>query len=279
MAQTNVSPIKATVEHVVNTPHPAEIVASDLPHRRYMTAVTEQHGLQIQTVDTDPQLIADHPYRVRGERGVADLESLLAELHRRPLGQASTLWGSAARGVLTAIYNDHHGDVAGWRDDKLVLTLTPDEDWKAWHALSGKYCGQTDFGDHVQALLHTVISPDQADLLEVIDSIRVSSGGEFEQTIDRSTGSHKLTYKQEHNVRAGRAGQLEVPKTITLELRPWDGHPDVYPVQASFLVTVKDGALRLAVKLNPTRQIVRAAWAALAATVTEATGKPVYTVA
>ncbi len=291
------APINATIEHalaggsVVNTPHPADIVDSDLPHRKYAIAVTEQNGLQVRELETDPQQITKHPYRVRGERTVTDLDSFLAELARRPLGPSGTLWGNAQRGALTAIYNDHYyepaededgvfaKDIAGWRDDKLNLTLTKDEDWAAWHSISNKYFGQQEFGDHIEALLHTVISPDQADLLEVIDSIRASTSGEFESGIERANGGQKLTYKQEHTVRAGRSGQLEVPQTITLELRPWEGHPDVYPVEAYFRVRIREGSLALAVKLKPTRQIVRAAWATLTLAVIEATSKPVYAVA
>lgn len=281
--------ITADVSVAANTPHPADIVDSDLPHRKYAIAVTEENGLQVEVLETDPQSIAEHPYRVTGERTVTDLDSFLAELARRPLGLSGTLWGNAQRGVLTAIYNDHYYghtddgvpaiDIAGWRDDKLNLTLTKDEDWSAWHALSDHYYGQQEFGDRIEALLHTVISPDQADLLEVIDSIRASTSGEFESGIERANGGQKLTYKQEHTVRAGRAGQLEVPQTITLELRPWEGHPDVYPVEAYFRVRIREGNLALAVKLKPTRQIVRAAWATLTNTVTEATSKPVYAVA
>src|ERR1700758_3315919 len=137
------SPISGTIEHtgqsaVVNTPHPAELIHIDsrLEHKRHVVAVTEQHGLQVKELEYDAQLLHPHPYRISGERTVTDLDSFLAELARRPLGDAATLWGTASRGRLTAIYNDHRyigdehdgDDIPGWRDDKLTLALTPDED-------------------------------------------------------------------------------------------------------------------------------------------------------
>lgn len=263
---------------VVNTPHPAEILDSPIPHQRYAIGVTEQHGLQVKELLFDPQQIIERPYRVSGERTVTDLDSFLAELDRRPLSDYSTLWGSPTRGRLTAIYNDHHGDDAGWRDDKLTLALTPDEDWAAWHALSGKLFTQNEFGDVIEELLHTIESPDQADLLEIIDSIRASTSGEFESAIERGNGSQKLTYKQQHTVRAGRSGQLEIPQIITLDLRPWEGHPATYAVEAYFRTRVSEGSLALAIKLKPTRQIVRRAWATLTEAVVAQTGTPVYAV-
>lgn len=285
------APIKNTIEHitgrVVNTPHAANLVDGLLPHQKHAIAVTEQHGLQIKNIEVDPTEFP-MPMRVRGERTVTDLDSFLAELDRRPIdqtGNTGTLWGSAKRGILTAIYNDHEGTVpassdgAGWRDDKLTLKLTQDEDWSAWHAMSGQFFSQDTFGDKIEELLHTITSPDQAELLEVIDSIRSSTSGEFESKIERAHGGLKLTYREDHNVTAGRAGQLEVPQTIWLNLRPWEGHHETYDVEAYFRTRVSNGQLGLAIKLKPTAQIIRDAWYAITQAVSGQASKPVYAVA
>lgn len=261
-----------------SAPREAQILEGKVPHIRHTVAVTEEHGLQIIAIDDHDTL--PHPYRASGQRQVADLDSMLDELSRRPLPETTgTLWGTAESGILTAIYNDHGAPTAGnagWRDDRLILKLVKDDDWARWHALSGQYKRQSDFGDAIEELLHTIKQPDQADLLEIIDSIRASTAGEFEQSIERSNGGQKLTYKQEHTVKAGRAGQLEVPQIITLSLRPWDNHPTEYDVPAYFRVRIQDGMLSLAVKLKPTRQIIRQAWDEVCTTVHGHTGKPVY---
>lgn len=281
------TPAAATIEHiaapaaVINTPHSARVIAGSEtylhPHARYVHSVTEQHGLQVQRIVDDEELGLT-PWRVRGERGVSDVESFLAELVRRPLDEkAGTLWGNAEAGIITAVYNDHVGDNAAWRDDILGLKLRKDGDWVLWHNLSGKYLPQTEFGDAVEELLHTVVDPDQAELLEVIDSIRASSRGEFESSIVRGTDAQRLTYYTDVTASAGRTGQLEVPKTITLQLRPWEGHEQTYRVDAWFRLKVDNGRLTLAVKLKPTRQIVRNAWVDLTTKVTDALdGKLVY---
>lgn len=269
---------RAEVAAVVNAPHPAQLILTDNPYKRFTVAVTEQHGLQVEEIEIDPQEVEDNPIRAAGERTVADLDSFLAELDRRPLCDAGTLWGNADRGVLTAIYNDHTDANPGWRDDKLTLKLKADADWEAWHKFSGTSFTQNDFGNLIEELLHTVVYPDQAELLEVIDSIRSSTSGEFESRIERANGGQKLTYKQEHNVTAGRAGTLEVPQIITLDLRPWDNHPEVYPVEAYFRTWVSNGTLSLSIKLKPTRQIVRQAWATLTSAVIDQTAKPVLAV-
>lgn len=270
--------IMATVEH---GPRKAQIVEGTRPTVRHAVAVTEGRGLEVRTIDETDQ--APTPYRASGTRTVSDVDSFLAELDRRPLPLAtSTLWGNASRGRIEAVYNDHSGAAGegtpGWRDDILALQLAEDPDWKRWHQLSGQYLAQEQFGDIVEELRHTITSPDQADLLEIIDSVRASTKGEFESSINRANGGQTLTYKVEVNTRAGAVGrELEVPQHIKLSLRPWDGHPKLYEVAAYFRVNVTEGHLKLAVKLFPTREIVRQAWADLTATVVDHLDMPVYT--
>lgn len=291
---------------VDSSPEPAQILTSLVDSRiRYAVAVTEQHGLQVNELD-DTHL-APHPRRPAGVRTVADIDSLLAELDRRPLDPAaSTVWGDQHAGTVTVIYNDHAAlpGPAGWRDDRLVLALKADRDWSAWHAISGKWFGQSEFGDVIEDLLHTITDPDQADLLEIIDTIRASSSASFESPVDvgplaiagwaprgrvraplpraagisinRHDGSQTLGYTEEVKASAGRSsGRLEVPQTLTLALRPWEGHVETYDVPAYFRLRVQGGALALAVKLKPTEQIVRAAWLDVTSKVVAATGVPV----
>lgn len=265
---------------VTAPPHQAQILDSTVEHVRYAVAVTEADGLTVEKIDDTAQRDERAklpPARVTGSRTVTDLDSFLAELHRRPLGATeSTLWGNADKGYITAVYNDHDGDTAGWRDDKLTLQLTKDPDWDAWHKISGQPYTQEKFGDVIEELLHTVISPDQAELLEIIDSVRASSKGEFESAITRANGSQRVTYNTEITTKAGRTGQLEVPQIITLRLRPWEGHVETYDVDAYFRLQISNGGLVLAVKLKPTRQILRTAWLDLTTKVTAAVSKPVY---
>lgn len=268
-------PAISNIAAIHDAPLPAQIKDTDLPHKRFAVAVTTEHGLQVHALETDPQDIEENPYRAAGERTVADLDSFLLELARRPLHEASTIWGNATRGRMTAIYNDHTSEDPGWRDDKLTLALATDEDWKAWHDLSGKAFRQQEFGDRIEELLHTITTPDQATLLEIIDSIRVSSGGSFKSRIERHDGSQKLSYSQENRATAGRTGELEIPQIIELSLKPWDNHPVLYPVEAYFRLRVQEGDLALSVKLKPTRQIVKQAWFDITESVLGATEKPV----
>ncbi len=273
--------VLASVEHA---PHEAQIIEGTVDHVRYAVGVTEQRGLEVHQIDERDAAaaVAPHPLRTKGTRAVVDVESFLAELDRRPLPQASgTLWGNANRGEIQAIYNDHAGATGeghpGWRDDILALKLAADPDWVAWHKISGQYMPQGKFGETIEELRHCITSPDQADLLEIIDSIKQSTKGEFESAPTRANGALTYVYKVEVSRTAGAAGrQLEVPEHIMLSLRPWEGHPKLYDVPAYFRTEVVEGRLHLAIKLFPTREIVRQAWADLTAQIVDHLDLPVY---
>lgn len=253
---------------------PPTIIATEVPGLSYAVASTE-HGPIAVPIDYRTHLADAVPSRRTGNRVVAELDSLFAELVRRPLFAESTLWASPAGNTVTVIYDDHTNDAPNRREDQLTLKLTVDEDWKAWHELSGRYLGQEEFGDAVEELLHSVVSPDHADLMEVIESIRVSTGSQFESGIRRSDGAQTLSYREDQTTAAGRARDLEVPQTIRLKLRPFAGIPQWYEVDAWFRIRVANGQLKLAIKLKPTRPIIEAAWEDLRAAITEKVERPV----
>ncbi|AVI03683.1 hypothetical protein SEA_CONFIDENCE_53 [Gordonia phage Confidence] len=231
------------------------------PGVHVVAATTAERGLQVEVVDLRDKIPGTIASAEAGTRLVTDVPSFLAELDRYSLQpELSTLWGDETKGRVEAIYNDHANDGAGLRDNRLRLELRSDQDWAAWHQLSGQYLRQEEFGDRVEELLHTVVEPAQADLMEVIDSIRATSKGSFESKISRADGGQQLEYKEDVSTTAGKSGQLEVPKTVTLAIRPWEGL-DTYKVEGWFRLRVQNGQLSLAIKLKPTRSILRAAWA------------------
>ena len=237
-------------------------------------ANSSENGLQVKEVDIrayTPGLLSSPE---AGTRTVTDTVSFLAELDRFKLDDASTLWGDETRGRIVAIYNDHTNESAGHRDNKLELVLRVDEDWANWHQLSDKYMPQSEFGDRVEELLHTVVEPSQAELMEVIDSIRATSKGSFESSIVRATGSSVLEWREDVQTTAGKANKLEVPREIVLALRPFEGLA-TYKVPAWFRTRVSGGRLELAIKLKPTRPVVRRAWSDLVEGIEEGTTKPV----
>lgn len=242
---------------------------------RWAVGVTDEHGLQTEKLDTRAE--ASTVLMAQGERYVKDVRSFLAEIKRRGLSSqdSATFWGDMDHGRITLIYDDHSQTEAGWRLDRLTLQLRNDEDWAAWHRLSGKYVDQEQLAEQLEELGHTIAEPRGADMLEIVRTLRATARGEFESRIEPTNGSYKVGFSQDVNTKAGKKGELEVPQELMLKLTPWDGHDVFYDVPAWFRLRVRDGELSVAVKLKPTRQLLRIAWDELCDGITEATGEPV----
>lgn len=251
------------------------MVETELPGLAYVAGATRENGVQVQKIDYRAELELTQPSVVSDTRGVADLDSFKAELTRKAMTDATTLWASPKSSMVMAVYDDHTSLTPGRRQDRLVLTLQQDEEWAAWHKLSGQQLGQEEFGDAVEELLHTVIRPDQADLMEVIESIRITTGSTFESGVRRSDGQQTLSYKEDQTASAGRAQQLEIPQTIRLKVKPFEGVNQWYELEAWFRTRVVGGQLRLSIKLKPSRPILLAAWEDLRADVAEFASRPV----
>lgn len=258
---TTAAAVDLVHRHVPHHDPRLTVLDTNVPNVRVALAVTDDGGLEAVTLD-DREMFDAPPLRAKGTRTVSETLSFLDELGRYQLTPGkSTMWGNYTNGRILAIYNDHSAEGPDHRDNRLLLQLVADEDWAAWHQLSGKYLPQEEFGDAVEQLLHTVVEPSQAELMEIIDSVRASSKGEFESRIERSNGAQKIEFTQDVTTKAGRTGRLEVPQTILLRLRPWEGQTEYYDVPAWFRLRVMGASLLLCIQLKPTNQILRQAWA------------------
>lgn len=253
-------------------------IATPVEGLAYVAAATGGNGLEVKAIDYRKDLPGDRPLRISDSRAVAEVQSFKDEITRKPLLEHSTLWASESKALITAVYDEHTNDRPGYREDRLQLQLRADEEWQTWHKISGKFMSQEEFGDVIEELLHTVVRPDQADLMEVIESVRVSSGTTFESGVRRSDGQIQLSYREESTTRAGQAGDLEVPQTITVAIKPWEGITQRYQVEAWFRTRVQNGSLSLAIKLKPTRPVLLAAWADLRADLATFAERPVLAV-
>lgn len=251
------------------------IISTGVEGLAYVAAATAEHGVETKVLDFRDSLPDTRPTRTKGVRVVSDLPSFITEAKRKALTDESTLWASQTANSITAVYNDHTDGAAGYRDDQLVLKLKADEEWVMWHKVSGNFYKQEEFGDIIEELLHTVVRPDQADLMEVIESVRVSTGSVFESGIRRMDGQQTLSYKEESTTSAGRSQQLEVPQTIVVGIKPFEGYDVRYECEAWFRLRVVQGTLMLSIKLKPTRNILLGAWRDLRLDVEEALEKPV----
>ncbi len=247
----------------------------------YLVAVNGENGLETQVVDVRELAPKAFPPRTVADRTVTDIDSFVAEIGRRPLPEGlSTIWGNRERGEIVAVYDElpkfTHLDYTR-RADRLVLKFVDDPDWATlFKAADGKYHDQEEFGELIEYAGHLITSHSDADLIEIVDSIRASKSGAFESRIRRDTGSQHLTFKEEVSASAGTSTKpLEVPREITLAASPFESYPEVQ-VTCWLRLRVNGGQLGLGLFPKPYKHLVRDAWKVVTGDIADQLKVPVY---
>ncbi|MCX8559808.1 DUF2303 family protein [Mycolicibacterium mucogenicum] len=270
-----------TIELPSHTVEPIEDSGADSP--LFLATANAAHSLEKHVIDVRGLAPDAFPPRTVVERVVTDQVSFAAELERRKLVEGqSTVWGNRQRGEITAVYDElspHAIEEFTRRHDRLTLRFIADPDWATlFKAADGNFHGQEKFADLVESAGHLIKSHQAADLVELVNDIRASSKGSFESRPNRQTGSIHLTYSEEVTVR-GKAsvssGELELPKEITFEARPYEDYP-LIEVKCWLRLAFNQGQLSLGLFPQPYEHLVRDAWKVVVGEVAEKIGAKVY---
>lgn len=256
--------------------------AQGVPH---VVTVVVPAGYEIRTVDV-AKALAPHrviPRRVRGTATVTDTASWLAYFGKHG-STNSEVFGDVAAGTVTAVLNapetetPDDGDpyvVPAWGDHRVVLKLQTSPAWDAWRALDGKLLTQTQFAEHVEDRAPDFRTPTAADMLEVAQTIKQTTGVTFESSQRLRDGQTRFQYLETTEAKAGQRGQLEVPSSFLLHLQPWRGVGIVVPVTARLRTrTTRDG-LALGYVLDRIDDVLDDAWEALLGELTDTLPVPV----
>lgn len=201
---------------------------------------------RIDTVDLE-RLLAE-PRRVRGTVELHEPADFAAYVQRLE-NAATTVWADDSTLRVTAVFNDHTPNVAGWRDHTAVLEIRRDPDWQAWLTRDGVLDGQTEFAEHLEDQARVIVTPDAATMLEVATSFHARRAASFSRASRLDTGDVQLAWNEETTASAGASGRLAVPRQFTLRLAPFVGVPPV-EVVARLRYRLKDGRLGIGYKLD-----------------------------
>lgn len=220
------------------------------------------------------------PRRVRGTVQLADVRSWRDYFtkHHTP---TSEVYADVDRASITAVLDAPAEATAstderpGWGQHRAVLQLQASPSWKAWREHDGKFFGQVEMAEHIEARSPDLVRPDAATMLEIAQSIKATTGGQFESGSSLHSGARTLRYIENIEGRAGQRGDLEIPTEIELRLQPWRGVPIVVPVTARFRYRISHGTLLLGYLLDRIEDVQDAAWASLVEELGDGLGFPV----
>lgn len=224
----------------------------------------------------DPERLGLTPRRPRGTVTAATPDGLAAVVNRYK-SQAAVLYADARSGRITAVLNDHVGDIAGWGDHRVDLALRHTPEWTTWMRLNDTPLEQTDFAEHVEANVDDVVEPSGADMLELAQTFQASSSVRFVSNQRLQNGQTQFTYHEDVDAKAGKDGTITIPDRFVIGVAPWEGCPK-YRANCRLRFRVRNQRLTLTYLIDRPERILLDAFTTLLDTVREQVGEDVLIV-
>ena len=262
----------------------AEVIAELAFRAAKLTEVDE--GLYIginrdgdaEVVDVTERLeeMLDHPKRKMAACCAYDADSFIDYLQKH--GESNTeIWANLGMQSVMAVIDAHAGvgKPAGWGTHTISLELSKSSGWKAWLINDRKFLPQDEFAEHVEDRLIDFVNPTGVDMLEIAQSIKTASRGEFESTKRLKSGETAFVYRETSTATAGAKGELSIPDVFTLQLQPYEGG-QAYKVEARFRYRATAQGLALGYVLTRPEDVIRDAFNGLVEHLRDETGRDVW---
>lgn len=215
----------------------------------------------VQRIDTDSY--ADRPRNKTGKTVVTDAESFSAYVDKHGVPDETEITANTTAGTFTAAIDAGTQEEPGWGTHTAVLSLKASKEWARWAGKSGQMFTQADFAEFIEDNAENIVEPTSAAILEIAQSLQVSRGVEFESGHRLSDGNVQFGYRETTTATAGNVGQLSIPASFTLALRPFEGG-EAYRVTAHFRYRLHGKQLNLGYKLQGADRIREDAFKAVA---------------
>lgn len=233
------------------------------------------YQLVAKVIDPAVEALRPAPRRVRADVVVTDTASWLAYYgkHSTP---GSEVFGDVTTSSVTAVLNAPESPVEpAWGDHRLTLKLEHSAAWQAWTQKNSDFLTQESFAEHIEDRTPDLVEPTAAEMLEVAQTVRATTGVKFESGVRLHDGQRRFQYHETTEGRAGTRGELAVPTALSLQLQVWRGVPIVVPVTARFRFRIASDGLRLAFVLDRLEDVLDAAWTNLLGDLTKGIDTPV----
>lgn len=228
------------------------------PEQRYAVTVPAGGSVHVVKPATDEE--RGMPRRPSGTTTVQDVDSLQV-LWAKHARVSSELYADPTSFTLTGVLNADEGESLnpGFRDHRLVLKCAKTPAWRAWEALDGQLLEQQSFAEFIEDRLIDIQRPTGGEMLELAQSIEATTSAEFKSAIALSSGQRALQFEETVSAKAGQKGQLEIPATFDLGLKPFEGGP-AYKVVARLRYRIRNGSLAIGFKLERPEDVLREAF-------------------
>ncbi|MFE0036795.1 DUF2303 family protein [Streptomyces sp. NPDC059015] len=246
---------QAVIDVAQRAAHPAELELG-----KFYTLVVDG---QVHRVDLTGPEHTGKPARKKGTTIVRDVDSFLAYFDKHG-DDHSEVYADVQRRTITAVLDAHTGDGARWAEHRVELHLRHTAEWDAWTGIDNELLAQDKFAEFIEDNLPDLVEPDSATMLELAESFEATSSAEFKSSQRLDSGARTFAWVEETNAKAGHRGDITIPASLKLALRPFEGC-EPFAVTARFRYRIKrsgdsGASLLLGIKLERPGDILAAAF-------------------
>lgn len=238
--------------------------------RRGTEPVTLEPGavLLVQDADgceriLDTDAYSDKPRHLSAARQLRDVDSLVEYLSKHGIEGSTELYADDRAAAILAVIDSHESYTdaeppQNWERHTALLQLTKTPAWNAWTGNDKGFMSQDEFADFIEDRSSDVERPSAAELISVARHIEATNKVDFKSAVRDSDG--QITFRYEETNEAKTKGDLSIPETILLNLRPYAGGP-IYRVQARFRYRIRSEKLSLGYVLDRPDEVLERAFA------------------
>jgi uncharacterized protein YfdQ (DUF2303 family) len=184
------------------------------------------------------------PLRIDRQQVFNDLVSWLEYVNRFKDAWSVVFIPSGAFQFKVTAQLDYHGPSAPhWCSHTAEFVTRATPAWSAWSGANETQMKQSEFSDFLYQNQKEIVNPAGAELLEIIQTLKATSAGEFREMRDDFSGSSELIYRMKISSQGGTSEKpLNLPNQFQVAVVPFYGCPAMV-LQADLRVRAptKDG--------------------------------------
>lgn len=223
-------------------------------------------GMNGSTVVVDTDEYALHPRRAQGARTVTDAASFVEYVNRHAT-PGTEVYAHSNTSSVVGVLDSHAGayNDPGWQGHRVSLVLEHTKAWLAWAkhdlavAQANLWFGQEEFAEFIEQRALDVIEPAHADLIDIATTFTATKSADFNSTRRLDNGDVNIAFTETTKAKAGQKGDLTIPQSIRLAIRPYVGGP-LYSLRARFRYRLVGGSLMLGYALERPENILESAF-------------------
>ncbi|WP_441251164.1 DUF2303 family protein [Kitasatospora sp. McL0602] len=228
---------------------------------------------RVQQIDLSGDEHRAAPARKTGNVTLRDTFSFLA-YYGKHADENTEVYADAETLTITAVLDAHGPDRPRFGRHRAVLSLRTTRAWEEWNASSGRLMDQDAFANFLEDHLPELVAPDAATMLEIAQSIQATTSATFQSSTRLHSGERKFAFAEDTTAKAGSRGELTIPETFTVGLKPFEGS-DGFTLTARFRYRLGGGTLQLGYKLERPEDVRQTAFDDVLQEVTDAVTTPV----